>query len=118
MKIEFRKIPYTTSPLEMRVGELDCKGEFFKESTRLTICNFNLTGSVETICDRCGIEMSVDVNENFSLKLVDGISDEEGLETIECHDHMVDFDEVIESEINAIRSDYHYCSACIEKEGE
>lgn len=112
MKIEFRKIPYTKSEFQIIEDSLLCNGSFHKESTRLVLINFTIKGEIDTICDRCGVTFALAIDENIALKVSDGVSEDEDLDTIECHDHNVDFDEIVKSEVSSILSDYHYCENC------
>ncbi|MCH9812727.1 MAG: hypothetical protein K0U47_02155 [Epsilonproteobacteria bacterium] len=118
MTIEFRKIPYTKSEFQSTESGINCQGTFHKDSTRLVLVDLILSGEIDTTCDRCGIMFSLEVNEKTTLKISDGVSEDEDLDTIECHDHNIDFDEIIKSEISSIESDYHYCNNCKTEEGE
>jgi len=119
MKIEFRKIPYTESEFETVKDSLICKGIFFKESNRVISLKIDISGSTKHHCDICGDSFDLIVDEKITLKVSDGISEDEDLDIIECQDHFVDFDEIVSSEINSIKSDYHYCNKCKnENQGE
>jgi hypothetical protein len=119
MKIEFRKIPYTESEFKIVKDSLNCKGTFFKESNRVISLKIYISGSTEHDCDICGDSFDLIVDENIVLKVSDGVSEDEDLDIIECQDHFVDFDEIVQSEINSIKSDYHYCKKCKnENQGE
>ncbi len=111
MKIEFRKIPYTKSDFEIVDEKLIAKGVFFKESNRLLLVDMKLNGTTNIDCDICGKEFDLKIDESITLKVSDGIS-EEDLDIIECQNHVVDFDEIVQSEISSIKSDYHYCNKC------
>jgi len=118
MKIEFRKIPYTKSDFEIVDNFVVCKGVFFKESNRLLLIDMTMNGKTSVDCDICGEAFDLDIDESISLKVSDGIS-EEDLDIIECQNHIVDFDEIVQSEISSIKSDYHYCDKCnIDKQGD
>jgi hypothetical protein len=112
MKIEFRKIPYSESKFEIKDDALICRGIFFKESNRVVSLKIDIDGHTEHSCDICGDSFDLVVDENIVLKVSDGISEDEDLDIIECQDHIVDFDEIVRSEINSIKSDYHYCEKC------
>ncbi len=121
MKIEFRKVSYKSSDINYSKENLSFKGSFKKIDQKTVRCEGSFKGTIPHLCDRCAKEFDLDFNEDISLKIVDGIvheRDEEFFETIECMDSTIDFDEIIESEIESFKSDYHYCKDCIEKEKE
>ena len=68
-------------------------------------------GKTTVDCDICGDAFDLEVDEKIALKVSDGIS-EEDLDIIECQNHFVDFDEIVQSEISSIKADYHYCEKC------
>lgn len=55
------------------------------------------------------------VNEELKLLLSDGVfkGDEDEFLVIEIENSLIDFDEIIQSEVNSIKSDYLYCKDCI-----
>ena len=112
MKIEFRKVPFAAQEFEVVDGELICKGTFFKESNKIVLIDINMHGKCMVDCAICGEEFDLSVDETIKLKVRDGVSEDEDLDIIECQDHMVDLDEIVEGEISSIRSDYHYCKNC------
>ncbi len=112
MKIEFRKIPYTKSDFNIADDLLICEGTFFKESNRIVAVDMTLCGQTMVDCDICGDTFSLSIDEKQKFKVYDGLSEVEDLDMIECQDHMVDFDEIVHSEISSIKSDYHYCDKC------
>lgn len=80
-----------------------------------------LTGSVTLTCDRCGAEYEQKIGEKVTLLVTDtpykrkeGEADEREYDIIEFLDGKVDLDLIIESEVNAIKYDYHKCSECSE----
>jgi len=79
-----------------------------------------LRGSVEVECARCGRSFALPVDERLSLKLSDGIYrgfDEEA-DIVEFYDGNIDMQELIDSEYESIRLEYHICDTCKQKEGE
>ncbi len=94
------------------------KGSFRKLSSTLVAIEFALSADLPLECDRCASEYMYRLDEKMSLKVSDGGYEGESLDVIECFDHFVDFDSVISGEIEAIRSDYHYCEKCNKTSGE
>ncbi len=111
MKIEFRKIPHTKSDFKIVDDLVICDGTFFKESNKILHLDIVISGKTTVDCDICGDAFDLEMDETVALKVSDGIS-EEDLDIIECQDHMVDFDEIVQSEISSIKADYHYCEKC------
>lgn len=112
MKIEFRKVPYSESEFEKSNNGLKCKGIFKKSSNIVIVLKLGIEGFNSINCDICGKLFDMRVDEKISLKIYDGVSDSEDLDIIECQDHIIDFDEIIDSEIACIKSDYYYCEKC------
>jgi hypothetical protein len=54
------------------------------------------------------------LDEKLELTLSDGIYDEDDnlLDVIEFFEGYIDIDEIIESEVASIKSDFHYCKDC------
>ncbi|OQX74063.1 MAG: hypothetical protein B6D59_03655 [Campylobacteraceae bacterium 4484_4] len=115
MKILFRKISATPSSVSIKNGEITAEGLFKALNHHLVSVEWRIEGDMEVICDRCGEAFDLHVNEPVSLRVSDGCSEEEALDIIESHDGSVDFDALLESEVEAIRSGYHYCASCKEK---
>ncbi len=126
MKIEFRKVPFTPKEFETEFNSVKIEGTFCKISPSLVKIDSKLTGNITVNCIRCGEEDTIYLNENMNFLLSDGIyksdsHDDEELDIIEIDNNIIDFDEIIESEISSIYTDYHICSKCtdidfIEKE--
>ena len=116
MKIEFRKVPQTTKELEVIYNSVKIEGTFCKMSQSLVKVDAVLKGSTEIDCCRCGITEEIEVDEELHLLLSDGVykNDESEYLVIEVENSLIDFDEIIESELNSIKSDYHICENCLQ----
>ena len=87
-------------------------GVFYKEGEVVKV-DSNLEGQLNVICDRCGDEFLMDVNEEIKLDIVKGISeDKENFDIIEVFKNEVDFNEIFEGEIEGIKLDFKYCKKC------
>lgn len=119
MKIEFKKVPNTTKELVCTYNSVKIEGTFCKISHSLVKIEAKLTGKTEIDCCRCGITEMIDVDEELNILLSDGVfKGNEGEEiVIEIENSTIDFDEIIESELNSIKSEYHICEEC-EKYGD
>ncbi len=116
MKIEFRKAPQTPKELEIEYNSVKIEGTFCKISQSLVKVDAVLLGNTDIDCCRCGISEIIEVDEELHLLLSDGVynKDESEYLVIEVENNLIDFDEIIESELNSIKSDYHICKNCLQ----
>jgi uncharacterized metal-binding protein YceD (DUF177 family) len=116
MKIEFRKAPQTPKELEIEYNSVKIEGTFCKISQSLVKVDAVLLGNTDIDCCRCGITEIIEVDEELHLLLSDGVykKDESDYLVIEVENSLIDFDEIIESELNSIKSDYHMCKNCLQ----
>ena len=74
------------------------------------------------LCDRCSENFKLLVNERVEVFASDGLyEDKEGeelLNVIEFFDGSIDIEAILQSEIEAFKSDYHYCGQCEQLKGE
>jgi uncharacterized metal-binding protein YceD (DUF177 family) len=115
MKIEFRKIPQVNSEFEIESDSVKFSGIFSKISTKLAKLSGKLDGPLQIQCCRCGKDMEVMLNEKIDFLLSDGIykdESEDDLIVIEVDEGVVDFDAILQSELNSYRSDFYECSEC------
>ena len=116
MKIEFRKVPQINKELEFDYNSVKIEGTFCKISQSLVKVDAVLKGSTDIDCCRCGITEVIEVDEELQLLLSDGLykGDESEYLLIEVENSLIDFNEIIESELNSIKSDYHICENCLQ----
>ena len=116
MKIEFRKAPQTSKELEIDYNSVKIEGTFCKISQSLVKVDAVLLGNTDIDFCRCGIAEVIEVDEELHLLLSDGVynKDESEYLVIEVENNLIDFDEIIESELNSIKSDYHICKDCLQ----
>ena len=120
MKIEFKKVPQTPKILEAELDSVKIEGTFCKISQSLVKIEAKLIGNTNINCCRCGTTDNIQVNEKLNFLLSDGIFKDDNSEdlVIEIEDGLIDFDEIIQSELEAIRSDYHICEQCSNDNGD
>ncbi|WP_121627277.1 hypothetical protein [Poseidonibacter antarcticus] len=120
MKIEFKKVPQTPKLLEAELDSVKIEGTFCKISQSLVKIEAKLIGNTNINCCRCGTTDNIQVNEKLNFLLSDGIFKDDNSEdlVIEIEDGLIDFDEIIQSELEAIRSDYHICEQCSNDNGD
>ncbi|NVJ53874.1 MAG: hypothetical protein HWD90_09255 [Campylobacteraceae bacterium] len=120
MKIEFRKVPQSPKNFSAEFNSVKIEGTFCKISPSLVKIDSTLKGFTTVQCARCGEDDTVTLEEEFNFLISDGIFKNESSESddlvIEIDDHMINFNEIIESELSSIYSDYHICNNCIDNE--
>jgi len=79
-----------------------------------------ICGKLNHICDRCGDDLVLNLDEKVDLILNKGIfsSEDKNLDLIEIFGDEIDLDEILTSETEAIKSDYFYCDKCKFSKGE
>ena len=114
MKIEFKKVPQDKKDLKVSFDSVNIEGTFCRISPSLVKIEAKLTGEVLVDCSRCPKDIELKLNEDLNLLISNGIFKgiEDDFLVIEV-DEIIDFDEIIKSEINSIKSDYYLCSDCI-----
>ena len=116
MKIEFKKIPQEKKEFNTSLNSVKIEGTFCRISSSLVKIEASLIGNIEIDCSRCGALDTLVVNEELKLLLSDGVfkGDEDEFLVIEIENSLIDFDELIESELNSIRSEYYICKECLQ----
>ena len=114
MKIEFKKIPQEKKEFNTSLNSVKIEGTFCRISSSLVKIEANLIGNIEIDCSRCGALETLNINEDLKLLLSDGVfkGNEDEFLVIEIENSLIDFDEIIQSELNSIKSDYHLCDEC------
>ncbi len=113
MKIAFRKVPKTATPFSLNRDEMECSGTF-RESGGAVELKMSIKGSFETTCDSCGDEYRQSVDDDLSLRVIDGFYRGDEIDIVEMHGGFMDLDYIFDSEISSYKSDYHYCNKCKE----
>lgn len=122
MKIEFRKIPLQGSEFEIKSDSVNFLGTFSKISSKLAKINSKLIGECDVDCCKCGATFKIPVDDEIQFLLSDGIYssdniDDEEFIIIEVENHVVDFDEILHSELESLKSEYHVCDTCKNNDG-
>jgi len=114
VKIEFRKLPTTPKEFKTSFDSVEFEGTFCKISSALAKFETKLSGKIELQCCRCGEAIDLNLNEAFNFKLCDGVYKGEESEDliIEIDNDIIDFDEIIQSEIASHQSEYCICDTC------
>jgi hypothetical protein len=114
MKIEFRKITKDGSSFELKNDELLFSGSFKRVSNSIVKIDYKLKGKLLHSCDGCAEDFKLSICEESSLYISDGRYSGDSIDVIETFDGFINFDEIFQSEVETIKSDYHYCEKCIE----
>lgn len=115
MKVALRKIIHTPLEFDIESNKINFKGYLQYDSSKLILLKANLSGVVDVLCNRCGAEFELVINENIEFFISDGIYEdtkEIELDVVESFDSNVDLEELLNSEIELVKSDYHYCENC------
>lgn len=121
MKIEFRKVPQQPKDFLCELNSVKFLGTFCKISSKLVNIKSKFEGFVEVNCCKCGVSFDIPFNEEVNFLLSDGVyssSDERDLDKIiiEVDNNFIDFEEILQSELESLRSDYHICDNCSKDE--
>jgi uncharacterized metal-binding protein YceD (DUF177 family) len=115
MQITLRKVGKTPLDFDLKSDEITFKGYLQYDANKLILLNAKLSGNITTDCDVCAQEFKLDVDEDINLFISDGIFEKnDGLlmDVIESFDSTIDLEEVMNSEIELIKSDYNSCQNC------
>ncbi len=123
MKIPFQNIGAQPKTIDRTLKgddfEITLQGSLSRKGLGMARLDGTLNGAIQLECDRCGESFAFPVDEKVTLKITDtphksseGADDEQDYDIIEFLDGIVDLDEIIISEVNAIKFDYHKCEKC------
>ncbi len=115
MKIAFRKVSKDRSPFSLQIDSLEINGNFKKIKDNEVNLSLNIQGFIKHPCDICGEEFELECQESSTLLVSDGEYNGEELDVVESFDHYVNIDDIVKSEIESFKSDYHYCKKCQNK---
>ena len=109
--------------------ETDFQGENGKASLKGEMSKFRelvkfegiFSGNINQTCDVCCEDYIEDFSEEVTLFMSDGEYKDnhqgnENLDVVELQESFINFDEIIDSEIEIKRVDYHRCDNCKNKE--
>ncbi len=114
MKIEIKKVPFNEKEFKASFDSVEIEGTFCKMSSSLVKIDGKLKGITNISCSRCGSECQINLDEEENFLISDGIyKDEEHKDlVIEVQNGIINFDEIIQSELESIKSDYYLCEQC------
>ncbi len=115
MKVTLRKVTKTPLDFIVKSDEITFKGYLEYHSGKLILLHANLSGSLKKACDSCAEEFKMPIDEEVEFFISDGVYEDENsieLDVVESFDGIADIDELLNSEIELIKSDYHSCESC------
>ena len=117
MNIPFRRITKTPTEFNTSSEGVTLKGEVVFKERNLALLQAELSGEIMLTCDICAEDFATMLNEKIELLVSDGVYKgfNETYDVIEIEEKL-DFDELIHSEIELIRNDYHSCDNCKNQE--
>jgi len=119
MNIQLRKVTSTPIDFEIKSENIAFKGFLQYHSGKLILLHANLSGAMEIECDTCATKFELPLSNDIEFFISDGIyEDEDGIEldVVEALNGSVDMEELLASELELIRSDYHSCPNCKDSE--
>lgn len=121
MKFSLRKVTKTPLEFEVKSDEVTFKGYLEYHSGKLISLHATLKGSLPKDCDICAEEFVLSVDEEINFFISDGVFNAEApldFDVVESLDGNADIEELLHSEIELIKSDYHACESCALREDE
>ncbi len=115
MKIVLRKVGKSPFEFEKKRDNITIKGYLQYDNDKLILLDAKLTGTLETECSICGDEFELEVDEELKFFISDGVyvdEDNSMIDVVEAQGGELDVDELLHSEIEMIKSDYHCCEFC------
>jgi uncharacterized metal-binding protein YceD (DUF177 family) len=115
VQVVLRKIGKIPLDFEVKSNEITFKGYLQYHSGKLILLNAKLTGLLDTECSVCGEEFKLPVDEKVEFFISDGVfvdEDNIDIDVVESYNSLADLDELLISEIELIKSDYHSCENC------
>ena len=116
MKIEFSKLPRNKNNFEINSDSVKFLGNFCRISGTIARIDSKIIGYYDVVCCKCGNSITKNIDENIIYTLSDiALSSKDERENeiiIEVNNHIVDFDEILNSELESIKSDYYICDNC------
>lgn len=114
MKISFKKLGSQPLHFEVNRDKAFFSGDLIMKKSNLAQLNGTITGSISIPCDICAEEVEKPLNEEVAFYLSDGIfeGNDEELDVVEIDRSMIDMEELLNAEIELIKSDYFCCKNC------
>jgi len=115
MKIVLRKVSNTPLDFEIKSDKITFKGCLQYHANKLILLKAELSGKIDVSCDICADEFALEVDEDLEFFISDGLYEKHEkllLDVVESLNSIIDLEELMNSEIELIKSDYHSCESC------
>ena len=113
MKILFDKVAHTIKPFSLNESGVVFNGDLEKSGYHRVRLTGDIKGDVELVCNRCGSGFIYPFETPLKLTISDQIvEDKVDLDIIEFLDGDIDISFILNSEINTLKGEYHYCAKC------
>ncbi len=113
MKILFDKISSNAKAFEYPKDDTILIGSLSKKSHHEVHLEADLSGTIVLDCVRCGTSYLHSLDNHLDLILSDKVVEtQESLDIIEFLDGVINIEDIVDSEINSIKSEYNYCTKC------
>ena len=115
MRILLRKVTKTPLDFEVSSDDITFKGSLEYHSAKLILLKAKINGTLQKPCDICAQDCNLTVDEDVEFFISDGIFEDDGSmeeDVVESLDGNADIEELLHSEIELIKSDYHSCDNC------
>ncbi len=114
MKLPFRKIGNTPQDFEVFSENVTFKGTLEHYQCGLIMLDGEIKGALSVPCDLCAENFDTILDEELKILLSDGIFNghDEDYDVVESLTGMIDINEILSSELESFRSDYHCCPEC------
>jgi len=115
LKITLRKVTKTPLDFEVKSNEITFKGYLEYHAGKLIFLKADLSGLLIKACDSCGEEFKMPIDEKVEFFISDGVYEDDNnieLDVVESFNGIADIDEILNSEVELIKSDYHSCENC------
>ncbi len=113
MTILFNKVLQTAKPFQEEADGVIFDGVLQKSASHSVNLSGEIKGTVAVQCNRCGTSLDYLLETPLRLTISDQVIEtKDDLDIIEFLDGKIDLSFILQSEINTIKSAYHYCEAC------
>jgi len=112
--IPFKHLNAIPLEFDVIVGDVSFKGTLVHKKGKIAQLNGTISGTIQVACDLCAEVVERVLDEELSFYLSDGIISEndDELDIVEITTPMIDMEELLNSEVELIKSDYFCCPQC------
>lgn len=119
MQMKFDKIGSTPKHFTLNHEGATLEGTLQKAGYHRVSLDAVMGGKVTLDCDRCAKSYQLPLEGELKLTISDlVIEDKDDLDIIEFLDGNIDLTYILESEMNALKGEYHYCEDCADGDND